>query len=508
MEYYDPRDYDLAGRIAKLKTNHGIIETPYLFPVVDPARQEVPLNILLEIGFNAFITNAYLYYKRKRGVPTNIHEFFKWNNPIMTDSGGYQILVYGSVDIDNKTIVTYEKEIGTDIAVILDIPTGTQMSWDKAYSAVKETHRRAIEALPLIMDSNQLWVYPVQGAPYPELVKYASTIGSKLPYHIYALGSPTVYLERYSYENILELATIARMRLPPNKPFHVFGVGHPMIIPFLVAIGADLFDSASYILYARDERLIFEWGTRRLDELAYLPCNCPVCSRYSVKELYELPKSERIRLIAIHNLYALAEELKRTKEAIREGRLWEYLYQKSKLHPSLRKAYNVLSKYIDYLAKFNPETKTPTQALLLIDKELAINPRLSSIRSKTLKLLKSKIRGRIILVPAIEKPFTQQELYNNIKRKYRDHDFLFYNPYLGVFPPELSNTYPYFQHEIGVYEFNEKIFEEVVNRIDELIQQISEVIVVTTEKPGFKEFSERLILYFKNKNVKTTIIRA
>ena len=50
MEYYDPREYDLAGRIAKLRTKHGIIETPYLFPVIDPKKQIPAINVLEEIS--------------------------------------------------------------------------------------------------------------------------------------------------------------------------------------------------------------------------------------------------------------------------------------------------------------------------------------------------------------------------------------------------------------------------------------------------------------------------
>jgi len=320
LEYYDPRDYELAGRIGVLKTNHGVIETPFLFPVIDPYRQAVSLDRIRDIGFNAFITNAYLLYRRMRGEVFNIHDYFNWNNPIMTDSGGYQVLVYGSIDVDNKTIISYEKNIETDIAVILDVPTGARMSWSEAYDALRETMKRGLEALPYLMDSKQLWVYPVQGAPYRDLVEYSSKTGSRLPYHIYALGSPTVFLEKYEYSVILELTITARRNLPPEKPLHVFGVGHPMIIPFLVAVGADLFDSASYILYARDNRMMFEWGTQNLNELHYIPCSCPVCSKYGVEELREMNIDERTALLALHNLYMIWRELLKTKQAIKEGR--------------------------------------------------------------------------------------------------------------------------------------------------------------------------------------------
>ncbi len=448
MEYFDPREYDLAGRIAKLKTLHGVIETPYLFPVADPTRQQPRLEELEKLGFNAFITNAYLFYRRNHGRIIDIHEALKWNKPIMTDSGGYQILVYGDVDIDNKRIVEYEKAINVDIGVILDIPTGSTMSWKEAREAVETTYKRAVEALSWIMDSKQLWVLPIQGSPYRDLLVYSSIRAWRYPYHIHALGSPTILLEKYDYASIVELTAIAKLYLPPHKPLHVFGVGHPMIIPFLVAVGADLFDSASYILYARDDRYMVETGTRRLDELSYLPCSCPVCSKYTLRELREMNKKERVKLLALHNLYMLRREILSVKEAIKEGRLWEYLEHRSKAHPSLRKAFNIVKKYLRLLEKYNPVSKGSPYALLMLDRDSLYNPRLKTIRETSLSLVIRRLNAReLVLYPAIMKPYNIQKL-----PVVGSETLLLYHPYLGLFPPEASNTYPYFQHEESINE--------------------------------------------------------
>ncbi|MEM1825458.1 MAG: tRNA guanosine(15) transglycosylase TgtA [Desulfurococcaceae archaeon] len=506
MEYYDPREYDLAGRIAKLKTKHGFIETPFLFPVIDPSRQNRYLNIIDRVGFNAFITNAYLLYRRNRGERVNIHDFFDWRKPVMTDSGGYQILIYGSVDVDNKTIVKYQKEIDSDICVILDIPTGTSMSRVEALNAIRETIKRSWESMSLIMESDQLWVLPIQGAPYPDLVYYSSLVSSRIPYHIYALGSPTVYLEKYDYEKILLLTIIARRNLPPNKPLHVFGVGHPMIIPFLVAVGADLFDSASYILYARDDRLMFEWGTRRLDELYYSPCNCPICSKYSIEELREMNRDERVDLIAEHNLYVLMKEIKQTKQTIREGRLWEYLEYKSKLHSSLKKAFGIIVKYRDYLMKYNPLIKTNIHALLLIDSNSVCNPRLEINRKNTYKYLIKGEYSKLLLLPALSKPYSNDRIYNMFREKYCEFKILFYHPYLGLFPPEVSNTYPYFQHEIGRLEYSSRIVREIINTITKL--RVSDLKIVTVNNSIYRKISERIYIELKNIVKNIEIIRA
>ncbi|MEM0355561.1 MAG: tRNA guanosine(15) transglycosylase TgtA [Desulfurococcaceae archaeon] len=503
MEYFDARDFDLAGRIGRLKTGSGVIETPFLFPVVDPAKQTVSLEDIRSIGFNAIITNAYLMYSRMKGSVVDIHDFLKWRNPVMTDSGGYQILEYGDVDVDEDTIIEYQKRIGSDICVILDIPTGTHTARTQAEKYVFETIRRGWRALPRIMDSKQLWVLPVQGAPFEDLLEYSATISARLPYHIYSLGSPTVFLEKYSYDKIIEYTFITRSKLPYNKPLHVFGVGHPMIIPFLVAIGADTFDSASYILYARDGRLMFEWGTRSLNELFYLPCSCPVCSRFSVEELKEMNSRERIPLIAKHNLYVLSSEIRRVKQSIKEGRLWEYLEYRSKAHPSLKRAFNTVKKYVNYISRFCSLSQPLSLAILFLDRDSIHNPRIVATRMAVAENISRERVSRAILIPAIEKPFDQQRILRDVSSEYPGYRVLMYNPYLGLFPPELSSTYPYYQHETGLFEINSSVVEETVMTL--LRMGVEEVVLVLPDDKVFRDFALNISRVLVDRGIKITI---
>jgi 7-cyano-7-deazaguanine tRNA-ribosyltransferase len=476
---FETKIRDLGGRIGKLITSHGVLETPFLFPVVDPTRQVPDLNTIKSIGFNGLITNAYLFYKRNNGFAKSIHRELSWSNVIMTDSGGYQILVYGDVDIDNKTIIAYEKSIGTDIAVILDIPTGSRMNYEEALKAVDETYKRGIEALPLIMDSDQLWVYPIQGAPYKELVIRSATRANKLPYDIYAIGSPTVMLEKYKYSKLVDLVLTARAHLSPSKPLHVFGVGHPMIIPFLVAAGGDLFDSASYILYARDGRYMVETGTKNIRDLTYFPCNCPVCSKYTPREVLELPGDKRTEVLAIHNLYVLVKEINTVKQAIKEGRLWELLEYKSKGHPALLEAFHVLKKHIKFIEKTSPLTNPGGRALLIYNSESYWNPKLRLNVKRSLEKTVSEFSGKtVVLIPAYRKPYVSQPEYAVIKRRIMEQEDLriaFIHPFLGVIKPELTSTYPFYQHECRltrdtlsvdkVAKFIEKLLEKNVKKI-------------------------------------------
>ena len=85
----------------------------------------------------------------------------------MTDSGAYQILVYGDVEYNQKEIVAYEEGIGTDIATILDIPTGWKVTKEEAEVTVAETHRRAKEFFNLKTRDDILMGWPSTGRKTP-----------------------------------------------------------------------------------------------------------------------------------------------------------------------------------------------------------------------------------------------------------------------------------------------------------------------------------------------------
>lgn len=73
---FEIREEDLAGRIGKLETRHGTLETPTFFPVIHPVRLDIGIDILKKIGFNNFITNAFLIYKNRK----NFKKFMKNSN--------------------------------------------------------------------------------------------------------------------------------------------------------------------------------------------------------------------------------------------------------------------------------------------------------------------------------------------------------------------------------------------------------------------------------------------
>jgi 7-cyano-7-deazaguanine tRNA-ribosyltransferase len=431
---------DLGGRIGLLETKHGKIETPALFPVIDVYRQELEIGVIRSLGFNQVITNSYLLYKRYGSKLRSIHELLGFDGVVMTDSGAYQILQYGNIEVTQDTILDYQKRIDVDIGVILDIPTGDS-DYSTAKKTVELTLKRAKDALEHIDPASDkiIWVLPIQGGKYLDLIDKSAKEAMKLPYKMYSIGSPTVFLEKYMYHIIGDMVYTARKTLPWGKPLHLFGAGHPIIIPYMVALGVDTFDSASYILYARDNRIMTRKGVHRLSSLDYMPCNTDICNRYTPKELLEMDRNERTRLLALHNLQVINSTIRETKQAIKEGRLWELLNEYSRSHKSAYELFMKFRKYYTIIEKHTPITLPNPKGRRLIGPENFWNP----LVIRHIKYLLNKHNPKTDEINVYPPNY---ELCGGIGKP-GDYILL---PYFGLIPLALCRSYPYSQHDYSL----------------------------------------------------------
>ena len=119
----------------------------------------------------------------------------------------------------------------------------------------------------------------------------------------------------------------------------MFGCGHPMLFPMSIALGADLFDSAAYALFARDGRILTPWGTEKLEELHEWPLMMPCISTVTPEEVKKLDKQAKMELLSKYNLEITLAELARCRQAVRDGNIWRLVEQRSHQHPALRDAY-------------------------------------------------------------------------------------------------------------------------------------------------------------------------
>jgi 7-cyano-7-deazaguanine tRNA-ribosyltransferase len=479
MMSFEVKERDLLARIGKLKTKNGTVETPLLFPVINPNIQSItPGRMKTEFGLDAIITNAYILKKRFQNQPAEkgLHEFLDYNGVIMTDSGAYQILVYGDIETTPEEIVTYQERINTDIATILDIPTGWKITKTYAQETVNETIKRAKQLFKIKTHDDILWVGPVQGGKHLDLVAESARKMGKLPFQIHALGSPTEVMERYRFEVLVDMIMAAKMNLPLDRPLHLFGAGHPFMFALVVALGCDFFDSAAYAIYARQDRYMTENGTYHLGELDYFPCTCPKCTNTTPKQALELPQKDRQAFLAEHNLYVCVAELKRIKQAIRDGRLWEHLEMRAHAHPMLLEALKRLGSFVDFLEKHSSTTKK--SGMFFFDSVGLARPEIVRHKKRLAERHSPPKRAKtLLLVPQTRmKPFHKSVEFKQIEKKLSQHldkrlvkaHVCFYAAPFGIIPVELDEVYPLSQHETAMpldKETIEYVTEQVVDYI-------------------------------------------
>jgi 7-cyano-7-deazaguanine tRNA-ribosyltransferase len=225
-----------------------------------------------------------------------------------------------------------------------------------------------------------------------------------------------------------------------------------------VALGCDLFDSAAYAIYAREDRYMTETGTWKLNELEYFPCPCPKCMNKTPKDILDLPQSERQTFLAGHNLHICIAELKRIKQAIRDGRLWEHLEMRAHGHPALLQALKKFGKYEDFIEKYSPAVKR--SGFFFFDPVGLARPEVVRHRIRMAKRYCSPEQTKILLLApqTRNKPFHKSEEFKRIqqilKREIKGRSdcihVCFYAAPFGVTPIELDEVYPLSQHETAL----------------------------------------------------------
>ena len=437
---FEVKECDLLGRIGALRVGGKSVETPYMFPVIHPVSQIVPTSDLSAMGFRGLMTNSYIIHSRRRdeALREGIHRLMDFDGILMTDSGGYQVLEYGDLELGYREVASFQSRIGSDIAVTLDRPTGYPQERSVALDTVEYSLRNALATQKEFGDKPTVWVGPVQGGLFSDLVAKSakSLVAGGFPF--LALGSPVQVMENYMFADLVGMVMAAKRAIPYSVPLHLFGAGHPLTMSLAVALGCDTFDSASYVIFARTGRYMSRSGVMTLNSMKYLPCSCPICAKTSVRGLLDLEHQERTRQLSMHNLWVLREELEACKEAISEGRLWDLVEERSMAHPRLREAFLELAKYSEDLVPGTPALKerglfVRSAGDLRRPELLAAERRLSQVyrRGSRVAVISSGMEGEPKAVG-------------------REHGDAYGNhPILGPFPAELEYHYPFSQTEIG-----------------------------------------------------------
>ena len=333
---------DGQARLGKLHTKHGIVETPCLLPVINPNIRTIePREMWDKYGIQALITNSYVIWKHDKlknvALENGVHSLMDYPGMIMTDSGTFQSYVYGDVEVGVEEIVQFQKDIGVDVATMLDVFTRPDMKFSEVERAVIETIDRG--KISVDTADEMMLNGPIQGGLYPDLRAKSAKGMSELGFSVHPIGGIVPIMEQQKYKDLAKIMFACKSNLAPNRPVHMFGCGHPMLFPMLIAMGADLFDSAAYVLFARDGRILTPWGTEKIAELEEWPILMPSITHFSPADVRKMNKEERTILLSKYNLEITLQEISRCRQAIRDGTIWRLAERRSHEHPALREAF-------------------------------------------------------------------------------------------------------------------------------------------------------------------------
>ncbi|HWQ67362.1 MAG TPA: tRNA guanosine(15) transglycosylase TgtA [Methanospirillum sp.] len=465
---FEVLEKDIAGRIGRLSDGTKTIRTPALLPVINPHLPLITPREMQEMGVEALITNAYIISRsvefRERAVTEGLHKMLDFDGLIMTDSGSFQLSVYGEVEITNKETIDFQQSIGSDIIVPLDIPTHPDSDKETVEKELGITLERLREAYGYADHQHHTLAGPVQGGLFLDLREQAGKEISEMGLRFCPIGAVVPLLEAYRYKDLVKVVMAAKRGLDPGVCVHLFGAGHPSMFALAVAMGCDLFDSAAYALYAKDGRYMTVHGSYHLSELSYLPCPCQVCRSHTAESLQKSPEKER--LLALHNLHVTIAEIMRIRQAIRDGVLWELVDERCRGHPQLLRGYREL-------LTFTPE---------LVAQDRVSKRRFFYRGSESCQ--RTEVLRYHAMIPRFNVGTSALVTFDQKMKKGYDQVY-FFKPPFGPYPPELSETFPIGQSEIP--DWDEDMVRSGCKGIDALVKANPQATITVRCRSCWKE---------------------
>jgi 7-cyano-7-deazaguanine tRNA-ribosyltransferase len=448
MANFEIKAKDGLARLGRFSTKHGTVKTPLLMPVIHPGKSAIPPKDLVDVfGFQMVITNSYIINSserfREKAIAEGVHGLLNFDHPIMTDSGTFQMYFHDlpEEEIDPIAIIEFQKQIKTDIGTILDAFSKPDVSREQVERDVKLSLERA--RMSVSLKGDMMLAGTIQGGIFEDLREQSAQAMGALDFDVYPIGGVVPLMESYRYADIVRVTLAAKKYLPSDRPVHLFGCGHPMLFAQASLLGCDFFDSASYAKFAEKGRMLLTSGTVHLKDLSELPCDCPVCSSTTASEMQSLPVEEKALALMRHNLYVSVAEMRRVRQAITDGKLFELAAIRARSHPALLEAFQVMTENMNQLTESDLLGKS--SSVFYTGPETAVRPEISRFHERILNRYPFRKTNTVIIVPDIgERPFSDSASTIIAEIRKRDPEeaiLLFFTP-MGVIPWELEHVHP------------------------------------------------------------------
>jgi queuine tRNA-ribosyltransferase len=348
-----PPQAGTRARAGHLETPHGLVETPAFMPVgtnatvkaLDPDDlHEVGASIILSNTYHLSIRPGHERIKRLGGL----HRFMHWDGPILTDSGGFQVVSLGGLrkiaeegvtfrshldgallDFTPEYAIAIQEALGSDIAVCLDQPVPPHASSRREVAeATARTHRWAERCLEAHQRPDQSLFGIIQGGLEPDLRAESTQAIAALPFDGICIGG--LAGDETPAQRRAALDVVVPLLLDDPRPRYLMGLGSPMDLLDAVDAGVDMFDSVLPARVARNGSLWVPEGKLNLRNARFLDdgrpvqegCPCRLCRSFSRAYLAHLLRADELlgyRLATCHNLTFTLDFMGNIRSAIRAG---------------------------------------------------------------------------------------------------------------------------------------------------------------------------------------------
>jgi len=355
-------DTRTRARLGRLFTPHGTVETPVFMDVgtLGTVKALEPRD-LKELGAQVILGNTYHLMLRPGAevlaAAGGLHRFMGWDGPILTDSGGFQVFSLARMrkiteegcrfnsHIDGhefflgpKESMEMQRVIGSDIAMVFDECLPYPCERERAEKSVEQTLRWAQASKDAPHADGQMVFGIVQGGVYDDIRRHCAEELVKIGFDGYAIGGVSVgEPEEFMYKAV----DASVPYLPEDKPRYVMGLGVMHQMAECVARGIDMFDCVIPTRIARHGTAITRRGNVAIKAAKWAfdqgpveeGCECYCCRNFTrsyVRHLLACDEILGLRLLTIHNVWALNRFMKEMRAAIDDGTFLDWKEQVKK----------------------------------------------------------------------------------------------------------------------------------------------------------------------------------
>ncbi|MBP5534302.1 MAG: tRNA guanosine(34) transglycosylase Tgt [Alphaproteobacteria bacterium] len=357
MLQFELKKKENNARRGTLHTAHGDIQTPTFMPVGTCATVKgmLPENVA-STGAEIILGNTYHLMLRPTAERVarlgGLHKFMNWPKPILTDSGGFQVMSLSKIrkitedgctfqsHLDgSKHHLTPERSIeiqhllDSNITMVLDECMPYPSEKKDVKKSMERSMRWAQRSKDAFTDRDGYGIFGiVQGGVFPDLRKQSCEALTDIGFDGYAVGGLAV---GEGQKLMFETLDVTTPLLPENKPRYLMGVGRPSDIVGSVARGIDMFDCVMPTRSGRNALAFTREGTVNLrnachmDDLSPLDsqCSCPACTKYSRAYLHHLFKAGEMLgaiLLTWHNIQYYEDLMKEIRLSLEESRFEDF----------------------------------------------------------------------------------------------------------------------------------------------------------------------------------------